>query len=126
MAYDERSNTMKELTYTRVGDYYIPDIALSEQANETIGKYGMMRRTYLKEHRTALFNDLVLEEKLFPHLLEVEKAARERLYDMIPKMAEQVGITEELKKNDQNVWCGLMNMIKAQAEEIILEELIYD
>lgn len=126
MAYDERNKTMKELTYTRVGDYYIPDIELSEQANEAIGKYGMMRRIYLKEHRTALFNDLVLTEKLFPHLLEVEKAARERLYDMIPKMAEQVGITEELKKNDQKVWCGLMSMIKAQAEEIILEELIYD
>lgn len=104
MAYDERSNTMKELTYTRVGDYYIPDIVLSEQVNESIGKYGMMRRVYLKEHRSALFNDLVLTEKLFPHLLEVEKAARERLDDMIPKLMEQSGVTEELKSCDQMAW----------------------
>ena len=117
---------MKELTYTRVGDHYIPDIALSEQINESIGKYGMMRRTYLKEHRPALYNDLILTEKLFSHLLEVDKVARECLEDMLPKMAEQAGITEELKVRDQMAWIGAMNTIKAQAEELILSELIYD
>lgn len=126
MAYDKRIKTMKELTYTRVGDYYIPDIALSEQINESIGKYGMMRRTYLKEHRPALYNDLILTEKLFSHLLEVDKVARECLEDMLPKMAEQAGITEELKVRDQMAWIGAMNTIKAQAEELILSELIYD
>ena len=117
---------MKVLTYTRVGDYYIPDIALSEQISEPIGKYGMMRRVYLKEHRPALYSDLVLTEKLFPHLLEVEKVVRERLDDKVLMMAKRAGITEELKVRDQRAWCGAMNTIKAQVEEIILNELVYE
>ena len=69
---------MSELTYTRCGDYYIPDLKLSEQPEAPIGKYGRMRQRYLKEHRPGLYSSLILSEKLYPHLLEIDRAARER------------------------------------------------
>lgn len=114
------------IEYVLVGDYYIPNLAIKEQPVEPIGKYGMMRRTYLKEHNPAVYSDLVLTEKLFEHLLEVDKIAKERLDNLVSKMAIQAGITEELKSRDQMAWVGAMNMIKAQAEEIVLKELVYD
>ena len=100
---------MNELTYTRCGDYYIPDLKLSEQPEAPIGKYGRMRQRYLKEHRPGLYNSLILSEKLYPHLLEMEAA----------------GVTEELKARDPMRWVGLMNTLKTQAEEVIFQELIY-
>ena len=72
---------MSELTYTRCGDYYIPDLKLSEQPEAAIGKYGRMRQRYLKEHRPGLYSSLILNEKLYPHLLEIDRAARERMDD---------------------------------------------
>ncbi len=100
---------MNKLTYTRCGDYYIPDLKLSEQPAAPIGKYGRMRQRYLKEHRPGLYSSLILSEKLYPHLLEIDRAA---------------GVTEELKARDPMRWVGLMNTLKAQAEEIVLDELI--
>lgn len=70
---------MNELTYTRCGDYYIPDLKLSEQPEAPIGKYGRMRQRYLKEHRPGLYSSLILSEMLYPHLLEIDRAARERI-----------------------------------------------
>lgn len=75
---------MSELTYTRCGDYYIPDLKLSEQPEAPIGKYGRMRQRYLKEHRPGLYSSLILSEKLYPHLLEIDWAARERMDAMRP------------------------------------------
>ena len=115
---------MNELTYTRCGDYYIPDLKLSEQPEAPIGKYGRMRQRYLKEHRPGLYNSLILSEKLYPHLLEIDRAAHERMDAMLPRMMEAVGATEELKASDPMKWVGLMNTCKAQAEEILMAELI--
>ena len=116
---------MSELTYTRCGDYYIPDLKLSEQPKAPIGKYGRMRRRYLKEHRPGLYSSLILSEKLYPHLLEIDRAARERMDAMLPRMMEAVGVTEELKARDQLAWVGGMNSIRSRAEGIILSEMIF-
>lgn len=116
---------MSELTYTRSGDYLIPDLSLSE-TEQSIGKYGRMRKAYLKEHRPVLWNRLILSEKLYPHLLEIEQAAQSRLELMMPELMKTAGITESLKASDPMKWTGLMNNCKAQAEEIILNELIYN
>ena len=115
---------MNKLTYTRCGDYYIPDLKLSEQPEAPIGKYGRMRQRYLKEHRPVLYSSLILSEKLYPHLLEIDRAARERIDAMLPRMMAAAGVNEELKARDPMRWVGLMNTLKAQAEEIILLELV--
>lgn len=115
---------MSELSYTRNGDYLIPNLT-TEETERPIGKYGRMRRTFLKEHRPILFNSLVVTGKLFPHLLEIEDAANSRLEQMMPDMAKAAGATEALKAADPMKWVGLMNTLKSQAEEIILNELIY-
>ena len=112
------------LTYTRNGDYLIPDLKLSEQPEKPLGKYGRMRKAYLKEHRPILYNQLLMSEKLYPHLQEIDETANRRLEQMMPQMAEAAGATEALKARDPMVWVGLMNTCKAQAEEILMAELI--
>ena len=87
--------------------------------------YGRMRQHYLKEHRPGLYSSLILSEKLYPHLLEIDLTARERMEAMLPRMMEAAGVTEELKARDPMRWVGLMNTLKAQAEETIVQELIY-
>ena len=116
---------MNELAYTRCGDYYIPDLKLSEQPEAPIGKYGRMRQRYLKEHRPSLYSSLILSEQLYPHVLDIDLAARERMDAMLPRMMEAAGVTEELKARDPMRWVGLMNTLKTQAEEVIFQELIY-
>ena len=116
---------MSELTYTRSGDYLIPDLSLTEQPQTPLGKYGRMRKNYLKEHRPVLWNSLLLSEKLYPHLREIDEAANNRLEQMMPELMKSAGVTEQLKATDQMKWVGLMNNIKHSAEEIILSELIY-
>ena len=112
------------LTYTKNGDYLIPDLTITEQT-KSIRKYGRMRKNYLKEHRPVLYNSLLLSEKLYPHLLEIEQTAQSRLSQMIPELAKEAGVTEQLKASEPMKWTGLMNSCKAQAEEIILNELIF-
>ena len=116
---------MSELTYTRCGDYYIHDLKLSEQPAAPIGKYGRMRQRYLKEHRPSLYSSLILTAKLYPHLLEIDRAARKRMDAMLPHMMEAAGVTEELKARDPMRWVGLMNTLKAQVEETIFQEIIF-
>ena len=94
-------------------------------AEAPIGKYGRMRQRYLKEHRPGLYSSLILSEKLYPHLLDIDRAAREQMDAMLPRMMEAAGVTEELKARDPMRWVGLMNTLKAQEEEIVLIELIY-
>ena len=113
------------LTYTKNGDYLIPDLSLTEQENRPLGKYGRMRRKYLEEHRPILWNQMILSETLFPHLREIEETANQRLEQMMPDLMKAAGITEDLKARDPMTWVGLMNNCKAQAEEVILQELIY-
>ena len=112
------------LTYTRQGDYLIPNIALIEFKGE-IGQYGRMRREYLKEHRPILYSDLILTEQLFPHLIEINQAAKHRIETMMPQMMAQRGITEELKARDQIRWVQEMNAIRGAIDEVIRNELIY-
>ena len=116
---------MIELTYTRSGDYWIPDLSLSQQESKPLGKYGRMRKAYLQEHRPVLWNSLILSEKLYPHLMEIDETANSRLEQMMPALMQSAGVTEALKASDPMKWVGLMNSLKAQAEEVILTELIY-
>ena len=112
------------MTYIQNGDYQIPDLELSQQPEKPLGKYGRMRKTYLKEHRPILYNQMLMSEKLYPHLLEIEETANSRLEQMMLQLAESAGATEELKARDPMRWVGLMNTCKAQAEEILMAELI--
>ena len=116
---------MNELTYTRSGDYWIPNLSLSPQEDQPLGKYGRMRKKYLQEHRPVLWNSLILSEKLYPHLREIDETASRRLEQMMPELMQSAGVTEALKASDPMKWVGLMNNLKAQAEEVILTELIY-
>ena len=113
------------LTYTMNGDYQIPDLKLTEQPEKPLGKYGRMRKAYLKEHRPLIFNQLLLTEKLYPHLIEIDETAQSRLEQMMPQLAKDAGATEQLKASDPMRWVGLMNTCKAQAEEILMAELIH-
>ena len=118
----------KELTYIKVGDYYIPNLALAPEPAEPardIGKYGRMRLTYLKQHRRKLYRELVSTGKLQAHLLDINDIANDWLDRMMPQMAKAAGATEELKARDQMAWVGLMNNCKARVEEIIQADLIY-
>ena len=115
---------MTELTYKTVNDVQIPNLSLPE--TEPIGRYGRLRQKYLRENRPVLWNHLVLTGTLYEHLNEIETAARSRIDLMLPKLAEAAGATEELKAADPMRWTGLMNACKAQAEEAVLNELIYN
>ena len=114
------------LTYTRCGDYEIPDLTLSEAENKPLGKYGRMRKRYLQKHRPVLWNSMILSEKLYPHLREIDEAANARLEQLMPELMKRSGVTESLKASDPMKWTGLMNNCKSQAEEIIFDELIYN
>ena len=117
---------MKELSYIRVGDYYIPNLKLAEQPDRSIGKYGRMRRRYLKECRPMLYSHLILTERLHPHLVETDEAANRRMELLMPKLARDTGVTERLKASDPMAWVRRMNALKTQVEEIILHELIME
>lgn len=116
---------MSELTYTKNGDYQLPDLRLSQQEEQPLGKYGRMRKAYLKEHRPVLWSSLILSEQLYPHLREINETANSRLEQMMPELMKAAGVTESLKASDPMKWAGLMNTLKAQAEEVILSELVY-
>ena len=113
------------LNYKTVNGYQIPDLKLTEQPEKPLGKYGRMRKAYLKEHRPLIYNQLLLTEKLYPHLIEIDETAQSRLEQMMPQLAKDAGATEQLKASDPMRWVGLMNTCKAQAEEILMAELIH-
>ncbi|MBR3555567.1 MAG: TnpV protein [Oscillospiraceae bacterium] len=115
---------MTELNYRTSGDYLIPDLTLTEQEQKPLGKYGRMRKKYLQEYRPVLWNQMILSETLYPHLREIDETANRRLEQMLPALAKEAGATEELKASDPMAWVGLMNSCKAQAEEVILSELV--
>ena len=115
---------MNELTYTKNGEYWIPDLTAAEQPTE-LSKYGRIRERFLKEHRTITYNNPLLSGKLTAHLTEIDRAAVNRMEEIVSELAKQAGATEELKASDPMRWIGLMNTCKAQAEEIVMNELIY-
>lgn len=112
------------MSYTLHGDYYLPDLVLREE-EPTYGKYGMLRKQFLKEHRSARYQYLLLTGKLNEHLNQTDQEAREQVEMLMKQMAEKKGVTEELKVQDQMKWVGLMNNIKVSAEEIILKNMVY-
>ena len=112
-------------TYRQVGDYFIPSITLPDDGEYQIGKYGRMRRSYLKEYRKILYNNYVLEGTLFKHLAEIDQACNERIENIVSAMVKQEGVNETLKAADQMEWVRRMNSIRNRAEEIILTELVY-
>lgn len=111
--YDEKNG----LSYTLYGDYYFPDLEINEE-EPTYGKYGIMRKQFLKEHWSARYQYLVLTGKLTEHLNQVDKETREKVEMLVEQMAERWGVTEELKLQDQMEWVRRMNNIKNVAEEI--------
>ena len=113
-------------TYTKSGDYYIPDITLPEGSNRNIGKYGRMRHRYLKEHHPVIYSTMILDGSLWDHLAEVDISCNNRLNVLISGMQENQGITEVLKAHDPMTWVGAMNNIRNCAEEMILRELVYE
>ena len=118
--YDEKNG----LSYTLHGDYYLPDLEINEE-EPTYGKYGIMRKQFLKEHRSARYQYLVLTGKLTEHLNQIDKEVREKVEMLAEQMAEQWGVTEELKMQDQMEWVRRMNNIENVAEEMALLEIIY-
>ena len=118
--YDEKNG----LSYTLHGDYYLPDLVLNEE-EPTYGKYGMLRKQFLKEHRSARYQYMLLTGKLNEHLNQIDQEVREQVETLMEQMTEKQGVTEELKAQDQMKWVRLMNNIKASAEEIILKNMVY-
>ena len=114
-----------ELTYTMKDGYRLPDLLPPQEPETALGKYGLLRRRYLKEHRKVLFTNLLTSGRLNEHLAEIDRTARQRVEQTVTAMAQAEGVTEELKARDPLRWTGLMNACKAQAEEIILRELVY-
>ena len=114
-----------ELSYRQNGDYLIPDIEMDAQPTEAIGKYGMMRKAFLKARRSGTYNALLLQNRLTEHLLEIDRTAREQVEQTMAQMAKAEGVTEELKARDQMKWVQMMNNLQNAAEETVLAELIY-
>lgn len=115
-----------ELTYTKIGDYYYPDLCLPQtDDNRPLGKYGMLRKTYLKQYRPMMYDRLLLAGKLDVHLRKIDALAAEQVDRIVAGLAAKEGVNEQLKATDQLRWVGLMNSFKAAAEEQILREIVY-
>ena len=114
----------QNLTYTQCGDYYIPDIRLEHTGTQTLGKYGRMRRAFLEQNKPMLFNDMVLTETLFPHLWEVQKTCENRMELLMEELLAKN--PAPVKATRQLAWVSHMNSLKAQAEELVLWELVYE
>ena len=118
--YDEKNG----LSYTLCGDYYLPDLVLNEE-EPTYGKYGMLRKQFLKEYRPIRYQNLLLSGKLTAHLNQIDQEVTEQVEVLMKQMAEKQGVTGQLKMQDQMKWVGLMNNINICAEEIVLQGIVY-
>ena len=114
-----------EITYSQCGDYYIPNLVLSQEEQPPIGKYGRTRQRYLNEQHPVIYSELLLTEKLYPHLQEIDEACEGRMELLILQMAKREGVNESLKAADQMEWVRRMNSIRSRADEIVLHELVY-
>jgi hypothetical protein len=119
-------NMTKTLTYEMRGDYLLPDIQLSEPPMEEtnpLGRYARMRKAFLGDYRKITYSKLLLAEKLYPHLREVDEAATQRMEQIMASLTAKASLPD--KEADPMKWTAAMNTLKAQAEEVILSELIY-
>ena len=114
-----------KLNYNRHGDYFLPDLGLTEAEQRPVGKYGRMRLRYLEEHRPGLYTRFLLSGKLTEHLQEIDRTCQERLEQLTRQMQAQEGVTEELKAVNQMEWVQRMNAVHHQVEEILLAELVF-
>ena len=112
-------------TYRQEGVYLIPNLTLPDDGDYEIGKYGYMRLAYLKEHRKILYTNYVTEGTLSKHLSEIDQVCNERMEHLVSTMAEQEGVSEALKVDDQMEWVCRMNNIRNRAEEIVLREVVF-
>ncbi len=112
-------------TYTQVGDVLLPDLSIGEVEQRPIGKYGRMRKRYLKEQHSVFYLELLLSGKLHSHLLKIDEACEARMELLVHQMAERDDVTEALKAADQMEWVRRMNSIQNRVEEIVLHELVY-
>lgn len=115
-----------KITHSKYGDYYLPDLAVSQKEPATYGRFGRVRLKYLKEHRRAAYTNLKTSGQLTHHLNEIDHEANEMLRLLIEQMAQAQGITEQLKAENQMAWVGAMNNIRGTAEETVVNELIYN
>lgn len=113
-----------EITYSKYGEYYLPDLAVSQKEPATYGRFGRMQLKYLKEHRRAAYINLKTSGQLTHHLNEIDRETNEMLRLVIEQMAQAQGITEQLKAEDQITWVGAMNNIRSAAEEVVLRNII--
>lgn len=116
---------MKEITYHKEGDYFIPDLYLPKQPKGHIGKYGQLRLNYLKNFNKGLYTELLISGTLKQHLLDIDKSVTYKVNELIKQLAEFENINEQLKEHHQIEWVQAMNNIKNRAEEIVLNEIIY-
>ena len=117
---------MNGITYTRQGDYNLPNLLPPQEPEAPSGKYALLRKKFLKEHRRITYTNLLTSGKLNSHLAEIQQTAQRRMEQMVAQMAKENGVTEELKEHDQMKWVGLMNNLQNAAEEVVLAELIYN
>ena len=118
---DERTG----IEYHLEGDYYLPNIVAPKQEKITLNRYGQMRLNYLKEHKKADYTIMLMNGTLSTHLKELQETADNRVQQIISELKAKSDLTEDMKNTDMLYWVGTMNAIKQQAEEIILNELIY-
>ena len=116
---------MKEITYHKEGDYLIPDLALKNQENIVLGKYGRARLKYIKENKRGLYTELMMNGALSSYLRGVDERCNHIVNITVREMAKENNVNEELKRKDQLQWVGLMNNFKNAAEEIVFNEIIY-
>lgn len=118
----------RELTYKLAGDYLIPDLALdgAEELEEMpLGKYGMLRETFLREHHHGRYTSMLLTGRLEPHLREIDRQAQEQVDTMVADLMKRNGVDEAMKARDQMGWVQAVNSFTEQAEEMVLAEIIY-
>lgn len=116
---------MREIAYSKQGDYLLPNLTVPDEPEAHLGKYGSLRRNYLKEQHYGIFLSLLTQGKLNQHLKETQEEAQGRMEQIVAEMAKAQEVTEELKAKDQMLWLSMMNNIRQAAEEIVMSELIY-
>lgn len=121
----EREEQTMNITYEKCGDYLIPNLIPDSEPEGELRKFGLMRKSYLKNYRRGIYSGLLLSGELKKHLLMVQEQAEERFDLLVEQMAKREGVTEQLKVRDQMLWVRRMNNIWARAEEIVREEIIY-
>ncbi len=121
----EREEQTMSITYEKCGDYLIPNLILDPEPEGELRKFGLMRKHYLKEYKRGIYSGLLLAGELKKHLLMIQEQAEERFDLLVQQMAEREEVTEQLKESNQMLWVRRMNCIRARAEEIVREEIIY-